>query len=144
VPEQERWLRIVVGHGGQRALRELVTALWDFDVVDAVGRARDGTEAIELSASLGAELVVLDAALLGVEAPEVTRRLLSRHPRARVVVVSTVGDGAALARCAEAGASACLGADTAEGLLAPLTLLIANLRRDEEGVDQPLEGGARE
>jgi len=70
----------------RRAARAVVTMTPGFDVV---GEAETGEEAVELAASLDAELVLMDVKLPGISGIEATRQVVDAHPGTIVVLLST-------------------------------------------------------
>jgi two-component system, NarL family, invasion response regulator UvrY len=56
---------------------------------EAAGEARSGEEAIEQAAALDPQLVLMDINMDGISGIEATRRLLSAHPKIRVILLST-------------------------------------------------------
>jgi two-component system, NarL family, nitrate/nitrite response regulator NarL len=88
-----------------------------------LGYARNGAEAIEATARLQPDLVLLDLCLPDMLAPEVTRGLLAAHPRVRVLLFTAYADHAALQAALEAGAHGCLLKD------ATRTDLLRSIRR---------------
>ncbi len=70
----------------RRAARALVRSVAQFDVVAEAGT---GEEAVELSARLRPDLVVMDVRLPGMSGIDATRRILADRPGARVLLIST-------------------------------------------------------
>lgn len=69
----------------RRGLRTLLERLED---VAVVGEAGSGEEALELVASTGADLVVMDVLMPGIGGIEATRRLRAAHPGIGVLVMT--------------------------------------------------------
>ncbi len=58
------------------------------EVIEVVGEAADGDEALCLAERLGPDVLVLDAVMPGLRAPQVTRRLRETRPDMRVLVLT--------------------------------------------------------
>ncbi|MBI2964875.1 MAG: response regulator transcription factor [Chloroflexi bacterium] len=83
---------------GTRRLLEL-----DGDI-KVVGESDNGEDAVESPGLAMAEVVLCDMMLPGIDGIETTRRIVSRHPRLRVVILSSFGEGYVLSAL-EAGAA---------------------------------------
>ena len=87
-------------------VREGVRALLELhDDMEVVGEAGDGEEAIQRTAELSPDVVVMDVSMPSIGGMEATRRIVKENPAARVVVL-TRHDNLGYARSLlEAGAS---------------------------------------
>ena len=127
------------------------------DDLEFVGGAGDGGEAVDLAVAHGADVVLMDLSMPGVDGIEATRRLVKRVPETQVVVLTSFSDRGRIMGALEAGAVGYLLKDATpdellEGIRAaargesPLdpkaarALLQAHVDQEEE----PLRGRERE
>lgn len=75
------------------------------DGMEVVGEAGTGQEALELTAALEPDVILLDLGLPGLTGTEVARRIRADHPRIRIIVVSMHSDEEHVARCLQIGVS---------------------------------------
>ncbi|MBT3995049.1 MAG: response regulator transcription factor [Chloroflexi bacterium] len=59
---------------------------------EVIGEATDGAHAIEMMGKLNPDIVVMDVQMGDMSGVEATRRILSRHPQANVVLTSMGSD----------------------------------------------------
>jgi DNA-binding NarL/FixJ family response regulator len=78
--------------------------LGGFDDVQCVGEARDGEEAVALTASTQPDVVLMDLSMPGVDGVAATERICLAHPQVRVVVLTTVADRTQVTAAIDAGA----------------------------------------
>jgi DNA-binding NarL/FixJ family response regulator len=74
--------------------------------IEVVGRARDGTEAVELALSLRPDVVLMDLDMPGLDGIEATKAVLHGLPATRVVMVTASADESDRLRAEEAGVAA--------------------------------------
>lgn len=72
--------------------------------LELAGEARNGAEAIEVFSRLRPDVTLMDGILPDIHGVEVTRRLLLRHPEARIILVSINETAEDIHRAMEAGA----------------------------------------
>ncbi|MFI0985842.1 response regulator [Streptomyces exfoliatus] len=102
--EGGRALRVVVADD-QAAVREgIVMLLGLLPGVEVVGAARDGEEAVALTAELAPDVVLMDLRMPRCDGAEATRRIRERHPGTEVVVLTTYADDDSLFPALRAGA----------------------------------------
>lgn len=107
----------------QRVFSEALRALLDqCRDIDVVGTASNGSEAIDRVRLDGADVVLMDVELPGMDGLEATRRLAGVTPNARVIVLSGRSEREARDAALEAGAAAylvkgALGDDVIETIL---------------------------
>lgn len=86
------------------------------DGLELAGAARDGEGVVELVASVGCDVALVDLRMPGVDGVEATRRIAAAPGAPAVVVLTMVEDGEALSAAVAAGARGYVlkGADSAE------------------------------
>ncbi len=85
----------------RQGLRALLEAEPDIEVV---GEAADGAEAVEKSASLAPDVVVMDISMSRMNGVEATRRIARHNPETRVVVLTIHTCDEYVTSCLKAGA----------------------------------------
>jgi DNA-binding NarL/FixJ family response regulator len=89
----------------QALVREgLVTLLGLIPGLEVAGTARDGEEAVGLSAELRPDVVLMDLRMPRLDGVEATRRLAASAPAIRVVVLTTYADDESIFAALQAGA----------------------------------------
>ncbi len=77
----------------QRLMREGLRTLLELEEGIAVaGEAENGLEAVEVYEHLAPDVVLMDIRMPEVDGVEATRRILARHPEAKVVILTTFDD----------------------------------------------------
>ena len=75
------------------------------DRIEVVGRALDGTEAVELARQLDPDVVLMELSMPGVDGFVATEQILAGDGDAHVLVLSGSDDPADIAKAREAGAA---------------------------------------
>lgn len=93
----------------QRVFSEALRALLDeCSDIDVVGTASSGSEAVDRVELDGADVVLMDVGLPGMDGLEATRRIVGSRPEAHVIVLSGRTEREARDAALEAGAAAYL------------------------------------
>jgi DNA-binding NarL/FixJ family response regulator len=97
----------------REGLRAVLATLPDFELVAEAGT---GAEAIEAVAATNADIVIMDLHMPGIDGAEATRRILSRNPKVRILVLTMFDNDEMLVAGLRAGARGYLvkGANHAE------------------------------
>ena len=72
--------------------------------IAVAGEADDGEEALRKYPKLRPDVVIMDLMMPGMDGTETTRRLIEKHPEAKVMILTTFGTADALGHALEAGA----------------------------------------
>ena len=99
-------LKVVIADDHRLMLEAVRSALADADDIEVVGDAQSGTQVLPLVARTGADLVVLDVRMPGMDGFAVLDRLKERHPDVKVVMLSGTDDPDMIRRALARGASA--------------------------------------
>lgn len=73
-------------------------------MMQVVGEARNGDEAVELAASLQPDVILMDLQMPGLHGIEATRRIMQSNPHIRVLVVTMFQDDSSVFSAMRAGA----------------------------------------
>lgn len=104
-------MRVVIADD-QRIVREgLATIVGTIPGMDVVGLAADGAEAVELVAAGGADVVLMDLRMPGLDGVGATAAIRRDHPETRVVVLTTFADDESIIAALSAGATGYLTKD---------------------------------
>ncbi|MGW0964820.1 response regulator [Streptomyces sp. NPDC002516] len=101
----------------------LADALGRSPLVDVVGLAGDGAEAVEAAVRLLPDVVLMDLVMPVLDGAEATRRVLELRPGTRVVVLTSAVGGRLERAALDAGAAVILRKDT--GIDAVLDAVVA-------------------
>jgi len=105
-------IRLLIADDHAVVRRGLMTLLEDETDLDIVGEAVDGQDAVEKTAALRPDVVLLDLTMPRLSGLEAARILTARHPTARPLVFSMHNDQAYIVNAVEAGAWGYLLKDT--------------------------------
>jgi two-component system, NarL family, nitrate/nitrite response regulator NarL len=104
-------IRVLIADDHPLFVKALEAILVTDERIRVVGHARDGREAIDLSRTLGPEIVLMDISMPILDGIEATRRLTEEGSPARVLVVSGSNSRHDVDRAREAGAAGYLTKD---------------------------------
>ncbi|HEX3540860.1 MAG TPA: response regulator transcription factor [Acidimicrobiales bacterium] len=103
----------------QTLVRESFALLLDLEgVIEVVGQAGDGLEAVAIARSLRPDVVVMDIRMPNLDGLEATRRLMADPTPPRVLILTTFDSDENLYEAMKAGASGFLLKDVRRGQLA--------------------------
>ncbi|MET9652302.1 response regulator transcription factor [Streptomyces sp. NPDC006460] len=100
----ERVARVVVADDQAMVREGIVLVLGLLPGIEVVGSARDGEEAVALTAALAPDVVLMDLRMPRCDGVEATRRIRAEHPGTEVVVLTTYADDDSLFPALRAGA----------------------------------------
>jgi DNA-binding NarL/FixJ family response regulator len=85
----------------RRGFRRL---LEDDTTIEVVGEGNNGEDAIRLTTELKPQVIVMDAAMPGTGGLEATRKILARHPKAAIIMLSMHSEETLVRQALNAGA----------------------------------------
>ena len=97
-------IRVVLAEDHNLVRAGLEKLLATADDIEVVGGAADGAEAIELTASLQPDVVLMDLSMPNVDGIEATRAITSAHDGVQVVVLTSIADRERILAALDAGA----------------------------------------
>ena len=99
----------------RQGLSTLLKAAGDFAIV---GEAQNGREAVDLTARLRPDVILMDIAMPVLNGLEATRQILTANPAAKVIILSAHSDDEYVERMVAAGAAGFLEKQTSAEILA--------------------------
>lgn len=89
----------------QAAVRDGLVTLLDLDPqITVVAEAADGKQALDAAAATDPDVALMDLHMPGMDGIEATALITARHPRTKVVVLTTYADDASIHGALQAGA----------------------------------------
>ena len=76
--------------------------------LEVVGEAKNGVEALKLAKATSPDVVIMDLSMPGMDGVEATRQIHEAVPSARILILTTFGTSADVARALREGASGAL------------------------------------
>ncbi|MEU9704122.1 response regulator transcription factor [Streptomyces sp. NPDC047981] len=96
--------RVIVADDQSMVREGIVLVLGLLPGIEVVGAAKDGEEAVALTAELAPDVVLMDLRMPRCDGVEATRRIRAEHPGTEVVVLTTYADDDSLFPALRAGA----------------------------------------
>ncbi|WNM31440.1 response regulator transcription factor [Streptomyces sp. Li-HN-5-11] len=106
-------IRVVLADDQELIRTALQMVMADAPDLEVVGEAGDGAQAVELTAALEPDVVVMDIRMPGMDGIEATRKITAGSSRAQVLVLTTFDDDDYVYGALQAGASGFLVKDMA-------------------------------
>lgn len=97
--------------------------------MEVVGEAEDGAEAVRQTDALAPDVIVMDVLMPNVDGSEATRQILSRHPTAKILLLTTFSKAAEIRTALEHGARGALLKDATRQTFADAIRRTANGQR---------------
>lgn len=98
-------VRVLLVDDHEVLLEGLSALLAREDGIEVAGSARNGSEAVELAAELGPDVVIMDVLRPGTNGIEATRRILAKSPGTKVLCLSMHAEKEFVTAAFDAGAS---------------------------------------
>jgi DNA-binding NarL/FixJ family response regulator len=107
----------------ERETRGLLRDFLEEEQVLVIGEAATGGEAVFMTERLHPEVVLMDVRMPGMNGIEATKRIRTRHPGTRVIILTFLGANEWKGRAEDLGAYACLVKGT------PPSILVDHVKR---------------
>ena len=120
----------------RRGLTELIRYESDLNVA---GEASNGQEAVEAARKLNPDVIVMDLMMPEMDGVEATRRIKAERPDSRILILTTFGTSADVARAMAAGASGAIMKDAeTDDQLAAIRAVAAGGKAFSPGIEKSL------
>ena len=120
----------------RRGLTDLIRYESDLNVA---GEASNGQEAVEAARKLNPDVIVMDLMMPEMDGVEATRRIKAERPDSRILILTTFGTSADVARAMAAGASGAIMKDAeTDDQLAAICAVAAGGKAFSPGIEKAL------
>jgi DNA-binding NarL/FixJ family response regulator len=120
----------------RRGLADLIRYESDLKVA---GEAANGQEAVEAARKLNPDIIVMDLMMPEMDGVEATRRIKAERPDSRILILTTFGTSADVARAMAAGASGAIMKDAeTDDQLAAIRAVAAGGKAFSPGIEKTL------
>ena len=120
----------------RRGLTDLIRYESDLNVA---GEASNGQEAVEAARKLNPDIIVMDLMMPEIDGVEATRRIKAERPDSRILILTTFGTSADVARAMAAGASGAIMKDAeTDDQLAAIRAVAAGGKAFSPGIEKAL------
>ena len=120
----------------RRGLTDLIRYESDLNVA---GEASNGQEAVEAARKLNPDIIVMDIMMPEMDGVEATRRIKAERPDSRILILTTFGTSADVARAMAAGASGAIMKDAeTDDQLAAIRAVAAGGKAFSPGIEKAL------